>query len=676
MKVGYQWLKDYVSAGVSVEEIARRLTMAGLEVEAVEKTAGDDVLELEITPNRPDCLNVVGLAREISAVLNKPLKLPKSKSLRYPSQICPIAIDDKQGCRRYVGTIIRNVSVGPASKAMTGRLAAIGLRAINNVVDITNFVLMETGQPLHAFDYDKLSGGKIIVRRAKQGEKIVTIDGVERALDSSILVIADDKRPVAIAGVMGGKETEVTGATKNILLESAYFDPVLIRRASRKLGLASDSSYRFERGVDMPTVKAASDRAAALILEQAGGKLDAYKDLYVAKKKEIKTAIVVKTQELNRRLGAPVPVSQCKMILQRLGFGVTASGQTLKVSPPSFRGDVRLPVDIVEEVARVIGYDRLPTSLPQVRISSMPPNPRWELKKIIRRAMTSQGFCEAITYSLISAASLERAGLKNVKGIAVQNPLSQDQALMRPSMLPSFLDIARGNINRGQKDLRLFEVGKVYLPGGERDTLAVVVTGARRHDWRDKTKEAADFYDLKGCTEALFSRLGLEDEVAFKPVVDGIFHSGEGADIVVNNQTVGGLGCLRKEILNGWDIKHDAVYFAQIDLPPLYEAAVLKRSYRTISGFPAVTRDVSLAVAKDVPFAKIKACVAQAGGELLTEVRFLEEYRGDKIPQGQRGLVFSLVYQAATRTLTEHEVTALHEKVLSSLTKTFQAVIR
>ncbi|MCK5581533.1 MAG: phenylalanine--tRNA ligase subunit beta, partial [Candidatus Omnitrophica bacterium] len=381
MKISITWLNDYIKTGVPVDRLIHKLTMAGLEVEKTETVAGDTVLELEITPNRPDCLNMLGMAREVSAILNKTVKKPSLPEIKYPKEKCPVEIVDKEGCTRYIGTVIKDVKVAKAPQAMQQRLAAIGLRPINNIVDITNFCLMETGQPLHAFDYDKLEGGKIIVRRAKKGETIITIDGELRELDPSVLVIADAKRPVAIAGVMGGQETEVTGKTKNILLESAYFDPVLIRRAARKSGLSSDSSYRFERGVDFQMVENGCTRAIALIQELAGGEIEQRQDLCLAKKKKVGKAVTVSLAQINGLLGAALTTTQCKTILKKLEFDVVSKKgqplpgdrpQILKVTPPTFRNDIHQAVDVVEEVARVVGYDNLPLSLPHITVSNVP----------------------------------------------------------------------------------------------------------------------------------------------------------------------------------------------------------------------------------------------------------------------------------------------------------------
>ena len=380
MKLSLHWLKDYVNVSASPDQLAHRLTMAGLEVEKISDVNGQKVFELEITPNRPDCLNIVGLAREVSVIYGKALKFPKAKKFIVPKKKSDVTIADKDLCGRYIGIVIRNVKVGASPQWLKERIESVGMRSINNIVDIANFCLMELGQPLHAFDLDKLDGHKIIVRRAKSGEALFTIDGDEPKLDPSVMVIADDKRPAAIAGIMGGKDTEVSSSTKNILLESAYFDQGAIRRAGRKLGLSSDSSYRFERGVDRDMVLGGALRAAALILELAGGSVDAYADIFPNAKKIQRKAVNVSLAGINALLGAEVSLKRCKFIMEKLGCKVSGSKSALKVIPPVFRGDLKAEADIAEEVARVIGFDELPFSIPSIKMSNITTASSWKCK--------------------------------------------------------------------------------------------------------------------------------------------------------------------------------------------------------------------------------------------------------------------------------------------------------
>lgn len=676
MKISLVWLKDYLNVNLPAEKLAHRLTMSGLEVEKIESVAGDTVLELEITPNRPDCLNLLGIARELSAVLNKTLRYPRARRIKIPAKKANISILDKAGCPRYIGALIRGVNVTAAPEGMVKRLQAVGLRAVNNIVDITNFCLFETGQPLHAFDYDKLIGGRIVVRRARAGETIVTIDGATRTLDPSILVIADAQRPVAIAGIMGGRDTEVTASTKNVFLESACFDPVLIRRAGRKLGLSTDSSYRFERGVDLLNVETASRRAMILIQDLAGGDIAERQDFFAGKRKLTPRQVVVKKQQVDALLGAVIPAARCKTILKKLEFNVRVEqGRVLKVTPPPFRGDIRQEVDVIEEIARVIGYDNLPLTLPSVKISNVPGACRWDFKNALRRILTAQGCYEAVSLTMLSEDQLRKARLP--LGTRVKNPLTQEQEFMRSGLLPSLLSAVQVNFNRGQKDLRIFEIGKRYLSHQpEEEVLGLVYAGRGAVDWRLNKRSEVDFYDIKGAVESLLEPSRKKSEVKFLPADGTCYVAGKSARVVINGQESGFLGEIRPEILRAWDIKHEKIFFAEIALAALEEKTPSVVKYQTVAEYPAVTRDISLAVPAHVAFSDIRAVIHEQGKELLAAVHFIEEYRGEKIPAGCRGMVFSLVYQSPARTLTEDEVSRVHERVVHSLTQRFSVVLR
>ena len=674
MKLSLNWLNEFVRHGLLPEKLAERLTMAGHEVKSIDQVGEDRVFEIEITPNRPDCLNVLGLAREVSAIVNKPLKVQENKSFNIPKVNCDITIEDRQACPRYIGAVIENISITESPAIVRGRLQAIGLRPINNVVDITNYSLFENGQPLHAFDYDKLIGGKIIVRRARAGETIVTLDGVERKLDPSILVIADSQRPVAIAGIMGGAATEVTAKTKRILLESACFDPVLIRRAGRTLGLTSDSAYRFERGVDITRIDRSAKRALGLILESANGIIKNYRDVSFGKVVPQKS-FVVNLEATNKFLGTKIPSAKAKTILSKLEFKVAAKGNRLSVTPPSFRKDVKADVDIAEELARIIGYDRVPSSLPQIKPSAILSSEQFMLKRKLRRVLVGQGLDEAISYPLVSRVSLEKSLNANRSLLKIKNPLSLDQEYMRPSLLPSLLAVVLTNFNRGQKDLRLFELGKTYSQEGEKEVLGVILTGSRAKDWRINKKENVDFYDLKGI---LSRTLEAADFIApeFQLVKSDFFANGQAAEIVIHGEKVGILGKVSKEILKNWDIKTDDLYYGKLSLESLHAKRISLKHFKSLPEFPAITRDVSLAVKRDIPFSQIEALARRTGGAYLIGIHFLEQYLGEKIPAGQKGLVFSLVYQASDRTLTENEIVPTHNQILRVLVSDLGAVIR
>ncbi|MBI5415892.1 MAG: phenylalanine--tRNA ligase subunit beta [Candidatus Omnitrophica bacterium] len=676
MKISLNWLKDYVTVGVSAEKLAHKLTMAGFEVEKITAVDGDTVFELEITPNRPDCLNMRGMAREVAAILSTRLKPVRTSGLKFPSRPCDIRILDKKGCTRYIGTLIRDVAVADAPDWIKRRLGSTGSRSINNVVDITNFCLMETGQPLHAFDYDKLCGGKIIVRRAREGETIITLDGVERKLDPSILIIADEKRPVAVAGVIGGRDTEVTRETKNILLESACFDPVLIRQAARRLGVSSESSYRFERGVDYDAAGAGADRAVRLVLDCAGGTVAGRSDVRAAGKRPKSAAIILDTNKANGFLGVSLAPSRYKKILRQLGFQAAAGKKdTLRLRPPAFRADLKEEVDVVEEIARVIGYDNLPVSLPSVPAASIAPETRRGLRQAVRELLLAQGVDETVTYAMVSEKSLARAGQGEPGGVKIRNPLASDQGILRPSLLPSLLSVAAFNINRGQKNLKLFETGKIYTASGEREALGVVLAGRHEEDWRENRKGAFDFYDIKGIVEQTLARAcGQEIRMAASPCV--FLVPGQGVSVAVAGVTAGFLGKVNEEALEAWDIRQKNVFFAQIDLEELRPFFGKERMCRPVPEFPAVVRDVSLAVGIDVSFQQVCATAFRLGRGILHAVKFSGEYRGEKIPAGNRGIVFSLRYRSEERTLREEEVNEVHEKIVHAFVCELGAIQR
>jgi len=676
MKTTFNWLKDYVTVKVGPEELAHRLTLAGMEVKKIFPVDGESVFELEITPNRPDCLNTLGLARECSAIFNLPLKPPSAISFRKPKQACSITILDKQGCSRYIGTVIQNVSVKGSPADIQKRLLPLGLRLINNVVDITNFCILESGQPLHAFDYDRLEGRQIVVRRAKDGEKIVTIDGIERTLDPSILVIADAKKAVAIAGIMGGKDTEVTETTKNVLLESAYFDPLMIRRAARKLGLSTDASYRFERGVDFKGVATTSLRAVNLIQDLAGGVIIAFKDACPRKEKPL-SSVSVNVDEISSFLGDKVTTARCQSILEHLGFkAILLKKNVLKVSPPSFRRDVTKSVDVIEEIARIVGYDQLATSIPAIKYSAVKDDKARILRQEIRRFLLAQGLNEVIGYSMTNTKSLEKTCLTMVKSVSVKNPLTIEQELMRPTLIPGLLSILLTNLSRGEKNIRNFELGKVYLPSGERHVLGILLCGVRRLDWRDSAQhKEVDFYDLKGIAEHLVKFLRIES-VRYVPIQKEPFSSDSCVSLEAGGASLGFLGKISSEVLTDWDIKQKNVFVAEIDIEALCSLAKSQPNFEAIPVFPPIVRDISLSIPQEIAFEQVEKLVRDEGRGLLKQVTFIEEYRGEKIEKGFRGIVFSLMYQSPERTLREEEVTDMHEKICKKLMETFHAVRR
>ncbi len=677
MKVPFSWLKEYVDVGrMSPEEVAQRLTIAGLEVVLIEKVGADSIFDIEVTPNRPDCLSILGIAREVAACLGKRLKPPKIKSIEGRINERPsIEIRDNKLCLRYTGRIIRNVRVGSSPKWLAGKVKAMGLRPVNNIADITNYCLFELGQPTHAFDYDKIRG-RIIVRRARDGEKMVTIDRKERALDKDMLVIADEEKAVALGGVMGSKDTEVTDKTKNILFESAYFNPVSIRRTSRRLGLISESSYRFERSVDMGGIVGASDRACNLITELCGGEAGPLRDAGKKDPKPVK--IYLRPERLKDILGLEISVSAIKKVLSSLELKVNPSGKkTMVVSVPSFRQDLKGEVDLIEEVVRIYGYDRLPSTMPTIVGHPRRMDLSREITDTIKDALISLGLDEVITYSLISKEDLRSVEeIREDRIIVIENPLSIEQEIMRPTLAPSILDAVSWNLNRGIKNLRIFELGKVYVKDAkgfkEKDNLSMAFAGERPYDWR--RKEGSGFFEAKGVLEELFDRLEIE-KVSFGDVDLPLFLSGDATSIWVGKEKIGFLGKVDRKTLDRFDIKTDIV-LCEISLERLFGRVRLEKRFRPLPRFPSSLRDISMVVKKGVFHQEIVSTIKEAGGELVADIELFDQYFGMQIQEGTRGLAYSIEYRAKDRTLTDQEVNRLHTQVCDALVEKLDVRIR
>jgi len=671
MRFTYSWLKEYIDVKLKPKELAEKLTMAGLEIEAVSQADGEWVFEAEVTTNRPDWLNIIGIAREVAAITDE--KMAATKAGQHSSAStgraaqpksaanCIIQVLDKQSCPRYTGRIITGVKVAPSPEWLVKRLKSIGVRSVNNIVDITNFVLFETGQPLHAFDFDKLSGGRIIVRRAKGNEQIVTIDGVTRKLDLSMLVIADENAPVAIAGIMGGKGTEVTESTKTILLESAYFDPAITRKVSRCLGLGSDSSYRFERGVDLAGVKTASDRASALIAAIAGGLTG--KIIDIGKKSITQANVLVNFQKVNDVLGTNVPTKEISRILKALGL---KSGKTSKAGAvftiPSWRRDLKKEEDLIEEIIRIYGYDKICTD--SVFIPMQP-----DLARIISDTLVSFGLNEAITYSLVDKVLddiFQPAPL--VAAIKIKNPLSSDFAVLRRNIIAGILNAAKWNLNRNINDIKLFEIGPVYhsekLDRQEENHIVICLSGTRRDNWQDGVNPV-DFYYLKGITDSLFKKLGVSN-YDIKPGQSGIFQAEQSAEIMIKGEPAGFLGKVEKGLLKKIDIDKDC-FVCQINMDILVKHVELKKRFTALPKFPVVYRDISTLAKIETPLGDIVNMIKETAGDIIKEIKLFDVYKGEQIPKGHRSLIFRLTYQSFDKTLTDKEVEIIHSGIISAL---------
>lgn len=659
----------------------------------------DVILELEVTPNRGDCLSMLGVAREAAAIFKQPLRLQIPEVNPQPNEIkeyVQVEIEDAALCSRYVARLFKQVKVAPSPLWIQNRLRAGGVRPINNIVDLTNYVMLELGQPLHAFDYDRLKEGKIVVRKAKEGEELISLDGVTRTLNSDRLVIADAKEPVALAGVMGGHNTEVTPETTTVLLEAAYFHPHTIRRTSQVLNLRSESSQRFERGVDIEGCALAAHRTAQLLQHiQAGevvaGIIDQYPKPFTPR------TILLKTDRVNFLLGVKIPAEETEEILSRLNFQVQhqqsePSGQApyFIVKAPSYRPDIEREIDLVEEIARLYGYNQIPASLPFGTTTRGRRVGEQETHAKIKEVLISCGLNEVVTFSFINPAVFDRFGLppespyRNT--IKLQNPLRIDAVALRTTLLPGLMEVIQRNFNRRVTNGAIFEIGRVFYPdsnnrGGfqsalpeERVMLSAAGTGQTLNSWHQPAI-AIDFYYFKGVLETLLAALGLaiiSFEAAGK---EPGFHPGRTARVVVNGSQVGLIGELHPDVLENYDLPVPVVTFS-VDLTKLASLPGKNKTYTPLPHFPGINRDIAVILAKDIPAGEVCYLIKKTGGNFLRNVRLFDVYQGEQIKKGYRSLAFTLVFQADDRTLTDNEVSVSMESITAVLEEKLGAELR
>jgi len=685
MKVTYNWLKDFVEINIPAQSLAERLTMAGLEVVSLEEKDKDFIFEIEITSNRPDWLSVIGIAREVAAITGRKLKSPKiisHKVRKSPFELSQgkqshkaftVKIEHKKDCPLYTAKIIRDVKVRPSPEWLRKRLELTACRSINNIVDITNYILFTYGEPLHAFDLDKLNSDTIIVRRGKKGERMVTIGEETRAFDSDILVIADKVKPVAIAGILGGKETEVTEGTKNILLEAAIFNPVVIRRSRQRLGIQTDSSYRFERGIDPKTVESASLAAAKLIQGLAGGELILKKDTGLTKAKT--KVINLGLDTVNNILGVTVGATKVKNILNNLGFKIRPKTKNnLSVGVPSYRPDVNIEIDLIEEIARIFGYQFIPKSLPSV-MPSLGAGGLREQVALIKNILVGLGLNEVITYSLIDSGMLKSFGTLDRLPIEIQNPLSTEQEILRTTILPSLVKCVAYNLNQKQEYINIFEIAKAFSRSSESATkeslaLGIALCGEKsRLLNQGRIKDEITLLDLKGVFEVLFERLGVKDYLF-------VTTGPEEAEICIGKKKVGRIVNLEKEILESFDIKNKNVLVAEVSLDPLLGEANLEKKFIELPAYPGISRDISLILKEEIPAGDILGAIRSEAGPLLKEIEVRDYYRGRQIPSGYRCLTISCFYRSDERTLTESEIAPVHTLICNVLTERLGSKIR
>jgi phenylalanyl-tRNA synthetase beta chain len=633
---------------------------------------GDAVFDLEVTPNRPDCLSVLGIAREVAALTKQEMRLPSSSYDEEGPEIhklVSVEIADPDLCQRYCASLIEGVKIGSSPAWMQQRLTACGMRPINNIVDITNYVMLEYGQPLHAFDFHKIGGAKIVVRRARAGEKLTSLDGVDRELRPDMLVIADQSIPVAIAGVMGGADSEVTDVTTSVLLESANFNQVSIRRTSSGLKLRSEASMRFERGISPDLTMPALWRATQLMLEIAGGTAaKGMADAYPGKKEA--KVIRLRTASVRQLLGLEVSQEQIIDVLGSLEFQcVPAGSENTAVTVPYWRTDVSEPADLAEEVARILGYAAIPTTTLSSQLPSQQVDTALAFREQLRDLMVAAGFQEIITYSLTSQDKLARAASAE-NAIHVANPLSTELEYLRTSLRPGLLSTLAANQKYEDGGIRLFEIGRIFLGRGndlpdERELVGGAVSGPRGAlSWLGEKGEL-NFFDAKGTVESVLSRLGIDAD--YEASSEERLHPGRVAKVVVGHTVVGIIGELHPKVAESFDLLPQPVALFELDIERLLSVLKEKRGYRPLSRFPRSVRDIAVLVDVQVPARKMLEIVRSV--PLVSQVSLFDLYSGKQVPAGKKSVAFRIAYQSDARTLTEEELEAAENEILSRLAK-------
>ena len=643
----------------------------------------DVVLELEITPNRPDCLSMIGVGREISVITGNPLKLPEidvQEETVDTHDLTSVTIEDPELCPRYAARVIRGVKIGPSPTWLQRRLEAIGVGTINNIVDITNYVLMEYGHPLHAFDYHRLSENRIVVRRAKSGETLKTIDAEERELTPDMLVIADAENPVALAGVMGGFDSEITDQTVDVLLESAYFHPPSIRKTSKALGMHTEASHRFERGADPEGVTPAINRAAQLIVDIAGGELcSGIIDVYPGERETLN--IKLRPERVNFVLGTEIADDDIRGILTRLGFAVS---DTFEVTVPTFRPDVGQEIDLVEEIARVYGFDNIPTTLPRGDIPIPKVEPKADLRERVKTYLLQCGMMEAMNYAFYHPDVFDRIRLSSTdplrQAVQIANPLSVDQSIMRTTLLPSLLANAQRNRNHQINDVQFFECSKVFIPNGtdeypnEPEYVAGMITGNLGAGVYGDPFRPADFFDIKGVVEGMLNRCGVSD-YTITHTEHPTFHPGRRAEIRVKDKTLCVFGEAHPEVLENYDLPSKA-YLFELDFEKLVDVVELMKQFEPIPIYPSVNRDLAIVLDADIPASRPIDIIESTEGELVSSLHLFDVYTGEQVPDGKKSLAFAIEYRSTTETLTDEIVDRVHGGILERLEQELGATLR
>jgi phenylalanyl-tRNA synthetase beta chain len=679
MKISLDWLRDYVELDLPLPELLDRLTMIGLVPESVEERGGDTILDLETYANRPDTLGHLGVAREIAAMLGRSLAdrpWPLDEAGPAISELASVEIWDDALCPRYFGMVVQGVTVGPSPDWLRQRLESVGLRPINNVVDASNYVLYATAQPIHAFDFAKIAGAKIIVRRATPGETMRDLEGRTLELGPDNLVIADKAKPVALAGIVGGLESAVSETTRDVFIESANFDPVSIRLTAKRLGLSTDASYRFERGADPAILPKAAHMMASLLTGMGGRAARGVLDVY-PKPRRVKS-VVLRAHRIAGLLGVAVPEDFIEQVLTRLGFKLAASQKgAWLVDVPTFRMDIDREADLIEEVARFYGYDKIPSEVPRVE----PPDPaanrgRDRILKL-RRAFFPHGFDEVINSSFADPEK-EKVVTSGREPVGIRNPISARASVLRTNLLMGLLENASWNLNRGMEGVHIFEVGNIYWNRGakpeERLTLGVLTTGLLPgRDWRQKPAET-DLYVLKGTLEAVATALRY-DPCSFAYADGPYFEEGQSLEVFYRGQAVGRLGVVRKAVTAAYSLDV-AVYAAEVDLAGLFEKPPRPFFYVPVAKFPVVSRDLSFLVDRNVPYQEIQKTLDKLPPPLLERYELRDRFSGPSIPAGKVSLLIRFHYRHPQKTLLAEEVDRVEQEIVNQLKSAWNIQLR
>ncbi len=631
----------------------------------------ENVVEFEITSNRPDCMSIIGLARETAATFGYDFSIPDptkyDKAPEEAKDYASVEVLDAELCPRFLGKVVKNVKIGPSPEWMQKRLAACGIRAINNVVDITNYVMLEYGQPMHAYDLDCVSGKKIIVRRAKDGEILETLDDKERTLNSSMICISDEKGAIGVAGVMGGASSEVSEKTVTVLFEAATFNGTAVRRAAKALGMRTDASALFEKGLDLYNLDGAIERACQLISEMGAGEVLSGTIEVCSNKPQLKV-LPFEPEKMNAFLGMDISKNEMIDILKTLEFKVEGD----RITVPSFRGDIESMADIAEEVARIFGYDKIPTTLMDTAVTCGGKTPAQKAEAAAKAALVSDGFDEIITYSFTDPKENELLAIPKDSSkydfVRIINPLGEENSVMRTTMLASMCEVLRTNYNKRIPSAALFELGSIYIDKGEtlpdeRKTIAIGMYGG------------GDFYDLKGAVENVFETLGVSGAKFAANKENPTFHPGRCADILCGGKKIGVMGQAHPSVAANYKIGGE-VYLAELDFMTMLECADAKKTYKALPKFPATTRDIAMVVSEEVCVGDIAEIFEAEMGGILESYTLFDVYRGEQLGENKKSVAYSLSFRAADRTLTDDEVNAVMEKILAGLSDKVGADLR